>query len=278
MRNSEGLPARLLRAFAVLAVLAWSLGPILLVALSSFKQPRQIFEVPFQAIFVPTFENYVALARQNPEFFTGIWNSVIVTLFAVLLTLAASFGAGYVYARAKERAYKASAVFMLVVRMLPPIVVTVPLFPVVNHLALNDSHLILILLYAAFYVSLGSWMMRSFVAQIPIELEEAAAIDGASLWQILRLVILPLAAQGLVALTLFVVVFAWNEYVFAMIFTTTAARTAPVVIGEMLSTAEGVQWGAVFAAATIQLVPVVLIVLALQRFLIAGLTAGAVKS
>lgn len=115
-------------------------------------------------------------------------------------------------------------------------------------------------------------------AQIPIELEEAAALDGASLFQILRLVILPLAAQGLVALTLFVVVFAWNEYVFAMIFTTSAARTAPVVIGEMLSTAEGVQWGGVFAASTIQLVPVVLIVLALQRFLIAGLTAGAVKS
>jgi multiple sugar transport system permease protein len=277
MRDKR-LLTRLLRAFAVLAVLAWSLGPIGLVVVSSFKQPRQIFEVPFRMVFVPTLENYAALARLNPEFFAGLKNSVIITLFAVLLTLAASFGAGYVYARAKERAYKASAVFMLVVRMLPPIVVTVPLFPVVNGLALNDSHLILILLYAAFYVSLGSWMMRSFVNQIPIELEEAAAIDGASLWHILRLVVLPLAAQGLVALTLFVVVFAWNEYVFAMIFTTTGARTAPVVIGEMLSTAEGVQWGAVFAAATIQLVPVVLIVLALQRFLIAGLTAGAVKS
>jgi multiple sugar transport system permease protein len=277
MRN-ESLPGRLLSSLALIAVLIWSLGPILLVVLSSLKQPRQIFEVPFQAIFVPTFENYAALARHNPEFFASLRNSVIVTIGAVLLTLAASFAAGYVFARAKQRAYKASAVFMLVVRMLPPIVVTVPLFPVVNHLALNDSHLILILLYAAFYVSLGSWMMRSFVAQIPIELEEAAALDGASLFQILRLVILPLAAQGLVALTLFVVVFAWNEYVFAMIFTTTSARTAPVVIGEMLSTAEGVQWGAIFAAATIQLVPVVLIVLALQRFLIAGLTAGAVKS
>ena len=277
MRDRRAAP-RLLRAAAVLTVLAWSLAPILLVVLSSFKQPRQIFEVPYRALFVPTFENYAALARSHPEFFAGLRNSVVVTLFAVLLALAASFGAGYVFARAKQRAYKASAVFMLVVRMLPPIVVTVPLFPVVNRLALNDSHLILILLYAAFYVSLGSWMMRSFVAQIPIELEEAAAIDGASLPQILRLVILPLAAQGLVALTLFVVVFAWNEYVFAMIFTTTGARTAPVVIGEMLSTAEGVQWGAVFAAATIQLVPVVAIVFAMQRFLIAGLTAGAVKN
>ncbi|MBX3538546.1 MAG: carbohydrate ABC transporter permease [Chelatococcus sp.] len=272
------LSTRLIRAAGILAVLTWSLAPILLVVTSAFKEPRQIFEVPFQAFFIPTAENFETLVRLNPEFFSGLRNSVIVTVFTVLLTLCASFGAGYVYARTKETAYKVSAVFMLVVRMLPPIVVTVPLFPVINWLELNDSHLILILLYAAFYVSLGAWMMRSFVAQIPIELEEAAAIDGATLWQILRLVVLPLAAQGLVALTLFVVVFAWNEYVFAMIFTMNNARTAPVVIGEMLSTAEGVQWGAVFAAATIQLVPVVLIVLALQRFLIAGLTAGAVKS
>lgn len=268
----------LARLVALFAVLAWSVGPIAVVALSSFKEPKDIFEIPFRLFFVPTFDNYRMLARFNPEFFTGLVNSLIVTGFAVLATLLASFGAGYVFARAKATGYKASALFMIVVRMLPPIVVTVPLFPVFNRLALNDTHLVLVLLYAAFYVSLGAWMMRSFVAQIPIELEEAAAIDGATLWQTLRIVILPLCAQGLVALTLFVVVFAWNEYVFAMIFTTTQARTAPVVIGEMLSTAEGVKWGAVFAAATIQLVPVVVVVLALQRFLIAGLTAGSVKS
>ncbi|MBN9498526.1 MAG: carbohydrate ABC transporter permease [Alphaproteobacteria bacterium] len=268
----------LARFVALVAVLAWSVGPIAVVALSSFKEPKDIFEIPFRLFFVPTFDNYRMLARFNPEFFTGLVNSLIVTVFAVLATLLASFGAGYVFARAKAAGYKASALFMIVVRMLPPIVVTVPLFPVFNRLALNDTHLVLVLLYAAFYVSLGAWMMRSFVAQIPIELEEAAAIDGATLWQTLRIVILPLCAQGLVALTLFVVVFAWNEYVFAMIFTTTEARTAPVVIGEMLSTAEGVKWGAVFAAATIQLVPVVVVVLALQRFLIAGLTAGSVKS
>lgn len=268
----------LLRAIALAAVLVWSLGPILLVALSSFKQPKQIFEVPFRFVFQPTFDNFATLARANPEFFRGLLNSALVTFFAALLTLIASLGAGYVYARARQRGYQASALFMIVVRMLPPIVVTIPLFPVVNRLSLNDTHLILIVLYAAFYVSLGSWMMRSFVAQIPIELEEAASVDGASIWQIIRLVILPLASQGLVALALFVTVFAWNEYVFAMIFTTTSARTAPVVIGEMLSTAEGVQWGAVFAAATLQLAPVVAIVVALQRFLIAGLTAGAVKS
>jgi len=278
MDEAPGLVSRIGRLVGAAAILVWSLGPILLVVLASFKEPRDIFDVPFRFLFEPTLANYHALARDNPQFFTSLWNSLIVTVGSCVLAVCASFCAGYVYARAKHSIYAGSAFFMLVVRMLPPIVVTVPLFPVVNALALNDTHLILVLLYAAFYVSLGAWIMRSFVAQIPIELEEAAEVDGASLWDILRLVILPLSCQGLVAVTLFVAVFAWNEYVFALIFTTSAARTAPVVIGEMLSTAEGVQWGAVFAAATIQLVPVLALVVGLQRFLVAGLTAGAVKS
>ena len=278
MDDAPRLPGKAWRLVATMLVLAWSLGPILLVVLASFKEPRQIFEVPFRLVFEPTLDNFRVLARDNPEFFRALWNSFVVTAGATLLALVASFCAGYVFARARHLAYRGSAFAMLLVRMLPPIVVTVPLFPVINQLALNDTHLLLILLYAAFYVSLGSWMMRSFVTRVPIELEEAAAIDGASLPQILRLVVLPLTAQGLVAVALFVVVFAWNEYVFAMIFTTTNARTAPVVIGEMMSTAEGVQWGAVFAAATIQLVPVLALVIGLQRFLVAGLTAGAVKS
>ncbi|MCM0018660.1 MAG: carbohydrate ABC transporter permease [Tagaea sp.] len=272
------LGAMAARLAGAAAILIWSLGPILLVVLASFKQPKEIFEVPFRFVFEPTFDSYRALWRDQPQFFVGLWNSLVVTAGAAVLAVVASFCAGYVYARAKSAAYQGSAFFMLVIRMLPPIVVTVPLFPAINALGLNDTHLILVLLYAAFYVSLGAWIMRSFVMQIPYELEEAAAIDGASLGRILWRVILPLTAQGLVAVTLFVVVFAWNEYVFALIFTTSNARTAPVVIGEMLSTAEGVQWGAVFAAATIQLLPVLVLVIALQRFLVAGLTAGAVKS
>ena len=161
--------------------------------------------------------------------------------------------------------------------MLPPIIITVPLFPMLNALRMNDTHLLLILLYAAFYVSLGTWIMRSFVAQLPIELEEAAAVDGAGLLRSWCASCCRWSCPGLIAVAIFVVVFAWNEYVFAMIFTTRDAKTAPVIIGEMLGTVEGVQWGVIFAAATVQLVPVLALVIALQRYLVAGLTAGAVK-
>jgi len=116
-------------------------------------------------------------------------------------------------------------------------------------------------------LSLGTWIMRAFIVQLLMELEEAAAVDGASLWHILARIVLPLCVQGLVAVSIFVVVFAWNEYFFALVFTTRDARTAPVVIGEMLSTVEGVQWGLIFAEATVQLVPVLALVITLQRYL-----------
>jgi multiple sugar transport system permease protein len=267
----------LLRWAAIALALLWSIGPIALVVASSFKEARDIFATPPSLLFTPTLDSYRELWANHPAFFRGLWSSLIVTAGATLVTLAAACAAGYVYARHHGRLLQGSAFMMLAVRMLPPIIIVIPLFPAVNALGLNDTHLLLVLLYAAFYVSIATWIMRAFIAALPRELEEAAAVDGAGLPRILLQVILPLAAQGMVAVAIFVVVFAWNEFVFAMVFTTTHAKTAPIAIAEMLGTVEGVQWGVVFAAATVQLVPVLATVLALQRYLVAGLTAGAVK-
>jgi len=269
---------RAARAVLVALALAWSALPIALVVLSSFKEAKQIFEVPPSLLFAPTLDNYAVLWREKPEFLRALANSLVIALGTLVVTLFASTLAGYVYARLRSRLLDASAFGMLAARMLPPIIITVPLFPALNALRLNDTHVLLILLYAAFYVSLGTWIMRAFIAQVPRELEEAAAVDGAGIATTLVRIVLPLVVPGLVSVGLFVVVFAWNEYVFAMIFTTRHARTAPVVIGEMLGTVEGVQWGVIFAAATVQLVPVLALVVALQRYLVAGLTAGAVKA
>ena len=117
------------------------------------------------------------------------------------------------------------------------IVITLPLFPVVNALKLNDTHAILILLYAAFFVSLSTWIVKAGIDQLPRELEEAARVDGATLPQLLRLVVLPLIAPTLVAASVFVLVFAWNEFLFAFIFTTTKAKTAPLILSEMMGAA-----------------------------------------
>jgi multiple sugar transport system permease protein len=151
------------------------------------------------------------------------------------------------------------------------------LFPMVNWLGLNDTHIVLIVLYATFFVSLGTVLMRTFIDQIPRELDEAATIDGASQLTLLLRVILPLAAPGMIAVAVFVVVYAWNEFLFAFIFTATKAKTAPFVLSEMISSVDGVDWGVLFAAATVQLIPVLLFVIVMNRFLVAGLTAGATK-
>lgn len=267
----------LLKFAGVVAIVMWSLVPIGLIAMSSFKADRDIFSTSGTFSFVPTLANYQALWSRWGDFFFGLWNSLLVTVGATVLAVGVSLLAGFAYSRFASRGLQASAFFLIFIRLIPPIVITLPLFPVVNWLGLNDTHLILMLLYATFFVSLGTVVMRTFIDQIPRELDEAAMVDGASQMQIITRVILPMAAQGMLAVAVFVIVYAWNEFLFAFIFTTTKAKTAPLVISEMIGAVEGVEWGVLFAASTVQLVPVLAFVILMQKHLVAGLTAGAVK-
>ncbi len=267
----------LLRMFALVAVLVWSAYPIALIVLSSLRTPRDIFATGGASSWALTTMNYSNLWKRWPDFFGNLGNSLIVSLSATLLTLVVSFLAGYVYSRRDGRLLTSSAFFMILVRLLPPIVITLPLFPAINWLMLNDTKLVLVLLYTAFFLSLGTWIMKAFIDQLPRELEEAAAIDGAGLGQTLWLIVLPLSYAGMIATSVFIMVFAWNDFLFAFIFTAVDAKTAPLVISEMVGAIDGVDWGILFAAATLQLLPILVFVLLVQKYLIAGLTAGTVK-
>lgn len=271
------LVSKALKALAICAVLVWSLLPIALIALSSFKADKDIFAAPPRLWFEPTLNNYIGLWTRWGDFFVGLTNSLIITVGATVLAVVTSAMAGYAYSRFRHPALAGSAFFLIFVRLVPPIVVTLPLFPAVNYLRLNDTHILLIVLYATFFISLGTLVMRTFIDQIPRELDDAAHIDGATRLQILRRIIFPLSAQGMVAVAVFVVVYAWNEFLFAFIFTTTRAKTAPLVLSEMFGAVEGVEWGVLFAASTTQLLPVLLFVVLAQKHLVAGLTAGATK-
>lgn len=269
--------ARVGKALLLALVVSWSLAPILFMMASSFKPGRDIFAVPVHWTFTPTLQHYMTLWSRWPGFFDGLRNSLIVTVGATVLVVSASTLAGFVYSRTRTRFLQDSATFLIVVRLLPPIVVTLPLFGVVNALGLNDTHLILVLLYATFFVSLGTILMRTFIDQIPYELDEAAMVDGAGRFVILWTIIRPLARQGMMAISVFVIVYAWNEFLFAFIFTSTRAKTAPLVLSEMMGSLDGVDWGVLFAASTVQLLPVLLFVMFMQRHLVAGLAGGAVK-
>lgn len=273
----ESAPGIALRAAVIALVLVWSAAPVFLVVLSSFKPTPEIFVYPPTLVFAPTLEHYRTLFEKWPDFIWTLRNSAIIALSATALMVFSSVLAGYVYSRYRGTALAGSAFFMVAIRLLPPIVITLPLYPVADFLKLSDSYTLLIVLYATFFVSLGSMILKTFIDGIPDELDQAATIDGATELQILWRIIVPLSAPGMVAASVFVFVYAWNEYLFAFIFTTTKAKTTPVVISEMMGSLTGVDWGLLFAAASVQLVPVVVFVILVQKFLIAGLTSGSVK-
>jgi multiple sugar transport system permease protein len=265
------------KALGILIAILWSAFPILLLLSSSIKKPVDIFAVPVKFVFDPTMDNYVRLWRDWPVFFESLLNSLIVTSGATLLTIAASALAGWVLSRCEGRYVTGSAFALIVLRLLPPIVITLPLFPVANLLGLNDTRILLVLLYATFFISLGTWIMKTSFDQIPRTLEEAAANDGASLRQTLQYVSMPLGVPGMIAAGVFVFIHAWNDYLFAFIFTTTRAKTAPVVLSEIMGSATGVDWGVLFAGASLQLLPIAIFVILVQKYLIAGLTSGSIK-
>lgn len=277
MPNTFSPLERLLRGLFLAFMLVWSVGPILFIVLSSFKRQVDIFVYPPKLIFVPTIDNYLNLASQWDGFFHAMGNSLIVAVGATILAGVVSFLAGYAYSRYRSRLTSWTAVYMIAVRVLPPIVVTLPLFPIVDRLGLSDTHILLILLYATFWVSLNTMIMKNFFDQIPYELDEAAYVDGATEWQLITRILVRLTLQGMAAGSIFVFVYAWNEYLFAMIFTTNYAKTAPLILSELMGAIDGTVWGVLFAGVTLQLVPVVLLVTLARRYLIAGLTAGSVK-
>lgn len=266
-----------LRGIGILLIAIWSLGPILLIVLSSFRPERDIFSPARRFDFTFTLDNYTQLFAYFPQFLPNMGNSLIVAVGATALAVVTSTLAGYVYSRQRGRLLAASAFFAILIRLVPPIVVSLPLFPIADALRLSDTHLLLIVLYSAFWVSMLSVMMKVFIDQIPVTLDEAARVDGASTMQSFIKIVLPLATAGMIAGGIFVFVFAWNEYLFAFVFTSTRAVTAPLVVSNIMDSVAGTQWGVLFAAATLQLAPVLALVIFFQRFLVAGLMAGSVK-
>lgn len=263
--------------FLLLAALTWAFFPILYIAISSFKLPANIWNYPPDLGGPYSWQNYRDLFENWPGFVDNLTNSALITVGTSTLTLLCAFPAAYAFSRFKQKWLRGPAFFLIGVRLLPPIAITIPIFPILNAVGLIDNHLTLILLYSAFEVSLSTWLMKTFIDDVPVELEEAAMVDGCSRRQVVWHVVVPLSAPGLVAVIVLTSVFAWNEYLFAFIFTSSAARTAPIALAEFLGAFMGVAWGSLLAAATIHLVPILVLVWTVQRFLIKGMQVGAIK-
>ncbi len=216
--------------------------------------------------------NYAKIFQEN-DFLLYFWNSVLVTGTATLLALLVGVPAGYGIARLKA---DKAAIVIMIARMTPGLSFLIPLFLLFQNVGLLGTLWPQIIIHLVVTVPIVIWVMIGYFETTPLELEEAARIDGASAWQVFAKVALPIARPGIVVSLILAVIFSWNNFVFGIVLANRETRTLPVAVYNMLSF-EQVSWGPLAAAALVVTLPVLILTLLAQRQIVAGLTAGAVK-
>ena len=300
--RQKWLAGALVALYALITLL-----PLLWIVATGFKSSTDAIAYPPKLLFEPTLEGYVNLfttqTRQTAEYLAAnppeTWyeeivrekglviagpsrfgerflNSVIIGFGSTFLSVFLGTLAAYAFSRYRVPLKDDLLFFILSTRMMPPIAVAIPIFLMFRQLGLSDTHLGMILLYTAVNLSLSVWLLKGFIDEIPREYEEAALIDGYTRFQAFVKVVLPQAATGIASTAIFCLIFAWNEYAFAVLLTSGTAQTAPPFIPTIIGVG-GQDWPAVAAGATIFLVPVMVFTILLRRHLLRGITFGAVR-
>lgn len=269
---------------AVIGIVVWTAAPYLWLIISSLSYKIDLLDVPLR--WIPrrlTLENYYSLFFMRGSesvnarlFFQSLGNSAVISLTTMFICLLLGVLAAYAIARLKFKGSNTMVLMMMATQLVPPIVLVVPLYVVMRRMDLLDKHIGLIIVDISIVLPLVIWLMRGYFASIPSELEDAARIDGCTRLGALFRVILPLSGPGLVSVMIFAFIAAWNEYLYAFIFTNVDAKTLPVLIGEF-STKLGLEYLRIAAAGVLASLPPVLLALVFQRFIIRGLTSGAIK-
>jgi len=287
------------------------LFPVIVMVMTAFKTRVDIITPPPKVLFRPSLEGFLylltdralltpanlAAAQANPgslsfwqklalangQQITGVShyvarlkNSVIIAGSSTILSVILGLFAAYAFSRFKIAGKDDLLFFILSTRMLPGVVVTIPLFLLYKLLGWNDTYAGMIILYTVFNLSFSVWLLKGFIDEIPVEYEEAALVDGYTRLQAFFRIVLPQAVNGIAATTVFCLIFAWNEYAFALMLTSDNARTAPPSIATMLGSG-GLEWSAIAAGSLGFLIPVVIVTFVLRDYLLRGVTFGAVR-
>ncbi|MGP1396995.1 MAG: carbohydrate ABC transporter permease [Inquilinaceae bacterium] len=263
-----------LRYVAALVITALFLFPIYWLFMISFKTPAEIFASP--PVWVPgriQFDNYAVLFRDGDV--VTIWNSLVVAGVSTVLAMVLGTMCAYSLARFRTGGDNL-AMWIISNRMIPPIAIVFPVFLLYVMFGWVDTYHGLILLYTAFNLPYVIWMMRGYIQDIPLELEESALVDGCTRWQVLRRVVFPMARSGLFATAVFTFVFAWNDFIFALVLTRSEVTTFPVQVTHYFG-GQSNFWAKIAAMSVLGTVPVFIAVATLQRFLVRGISMGAVK-
>ncbi|WP_341953687.1 carbohydrate ABC transporter permease [Salinibacterium sp. TMP30] len=250
--------------------------PFLYLLLTSFKTPLDAIAVPPSVLpSVWTLENYVT-ALSKDGVVPALVNSTVTAVLSTALSLVLAVPAAYAITRYRTPSGQVFVMAALVTRMVPTIAVGAPLIETMRVLGISDTSLGLAIAHTTLSLPLSIWLMASFFEAVPDELEEAARVDGASRLGALWRVVIPVVSGGLAVTAIFAFLASWNEFLFSLLLTSVRAQTTPIVIANF-QTQFGLDWGGMTALAAIYSIPVILLTLALQRHIVAGLTLGAVK-
>jgi sorbitol/mannitol transport system permease protein len=273
-RRARGRPAAVALDLLTYAVALLVFFPVLWTVLTGFKTETDAAAIPPIFLFDATLENYRTVF--SSDYRTYFENTLLIAGGSTLVALAFGLPAAYSLAFHPSKRSRAVLSWVLSTKMLPLVGALIPLLVIYKRVGLFDTRLGMILLYAAFNLPLVIWMMRSFFADLPRDIVDAALVDGAGFIRIMTRVVLPLTAPGLAATILLSLIFAWNEFLLAVNLTSAHSGTLPVFISSF-QTSEGLFWARMSAASTLAIAPVILAGWLAQRSLVRGLTFGAVK-
>lgn len=263
-----------LRLIAAFVITIFFLFPVYWLFMISFKTADEIYAYP--PVWWPAslqFENYIVLFKDGDA--TAVWNSLVIAALSTLLAMTIGTLCAYSLARYKTGGDHLSN-WIISQRMVPPIAVVFPIFLLYAFLGLVDTYVGMILLYTAFNLPYVIWMMRGYIQDIPKSLEEAALIDGCTRWQVIWKVVLPMCRAGLFATAIFTFVFAWNEFLFALVLTRTEVVTYTVQVTHYFG-GQSNFWTKIAAMSVLGTLPVFIAVIFMQRYMVRGISMGAVK-
>lgn len=302
-----GMSLRLIIAIVIALIM---LIPVFWMGMTAIKSRPDTTAVPPKVFFQPSLDGFIglftnrtqlspgALANEQkrpdltywdkqalirgmkilgPSKFVGqLGNSLIISLVSTFLAVALGLLSAYAFSRYNIPGKGDWLFFILSTRMLPAVVVTIPIFLMYRAVGLYDTHIGMILLYTAFNLSFSVWLLKGFIDEIPIEYEEAALVDGYSRLQAFAKIVLPQSVTGVAATAVFCLIFAWNEFAFSLMMTSSKARTAPPGIATIQGVG-GIEWGSIAAGSLLFLIPVVFVTFALRNYLLRGVTFGAIR-
>ncbi|MBZ0282255.1 MAG: carbohydrate ABC transporter permease [Anaerolineae bacterium] len=299
-----------IRAVLAIIIAFIMLIPVIWMGMTAFKSLPDAVSVPPKVFFTPSLEGFVNLFTQRRQmtneereafgqrtdlnwaeqlvlnrdqmiigqslFSSQLINSLVIAGASTIISVVFAVLSAYAFSRFNIPGKDDLLFFILSQRMLPAVVVTVPIFLMYTQLGLRDTHIGMILLYTSFNLSFAVWLLKGFIDEIPQEYEEAALVDGYTRLQAFRKIVLPQAVTGIAATTVFSLIFSWNEYAFALMLTSDRARTAPPSIPLILGSG-GIEWSTIAAGSLLFLIPVVIVTFALRQHLLRGVTFGAIR-